>query len=330
MLLRLSMVMIARNERENVRACFESFWDNVDEVVLCDTGSSDGTIGEARAFADERGEPEKLIVGRLQWRDDFGAARTHAHSLATGDIHITIDLDDRLSGGAHLRAVTARFAAEPELQLISALWEGGLYGTVWRPRLLRAPVEWFGATWELPLAAGSWSSQIPFLEDSSGEVTDQITVRHVRTEPRGRRDLEIALRWGQRDPHNWRPWYAAAVEALDNGDAIMVREASQLGLGLQLPVRVRALFLTQLADDAHRQGERGRAEELAVRALANFAENPFAWLIRAEAALERNDLDSAAHHLQRAQAHPLHPELAALHGTIKSRIELAQILRGQR
>ena len=46
--LRLSMVMIARNERANVRQCFESFWDHVDEVVLCDTGSRDDTIDEAR------------------------------------------------------------------------------------------------------------------------------------------------------------------------------------------------------------------------------------------------------------------------------------------
>jgi hypothetical protein len=31
--MRLSMVMIARDERENVRPCFESFWDHVGEVL---------------------------------------------------------------------------------------------------------------------------------------------------------------------------------------------------------------------------------------------------------------------------------------------------------
>jgi hypothetical protein len=68
---RLSMVTIARDEGHNVRACFESFWDHVDEVVLCDTGSGDGTIAEARAFAGERSEPGKLLVGQFTWTDDF-------------------------------------------------------------------------------------------------------------------------------------------------------------------------------------------------------------------------------------------------------------------
>ena len=109
------------------------------------------------------------------WRDDFGAARTHAHWLATGDVHVTIDLDDRLIGGAHLREVAARFESEPELRAISALWEGGLYGEVWRQRLLRPPVTWVGATWEWPTASGPWESQIRFLEAAvrSGHRPDQ-------------------------------------------------------------------------------------------------------------------------------------------------------------
>jgi glycosyltransferase involved in cell wall biosynthesis len=62
----LSMVMIARNESHNVRRCFASFWDHVDEVVLCDTGSRDGTVAEARRFAKRRREPGKLIVGHFE------------------------------------------------------------------------------------------------------------------------------------------------------------------------------------------------------------------------------------------------------------------------
>ena len=213
------MVMIARNERANVRQCFESFWDHVDEVVLCDTGSRDDTIGEARSFARERRQPDKLVVGRSRWRDDFAAARTQAHSLATAGVHVTIDLDDRVIGGAHLRDVAARFESDPELTAISALWEGQLYGEVWRQRLLRSPVEWFGATWEWPLVAGSWESQIRFLDPLPKQTTELVKVRHVRSVARGRRDLEIALGWGRRQPKDWRPWYAAAVEALDNGDS---------------------------------------------------------------------------------------------------------------
>ncbi len=108
----LSMVMIARNERHNIGPCFESFWDHVDEVVLCDTGSRDGTVAEARSFAKERGEPGKLIVGRFKWCDDFAAARNHAHSLASGEWHCYLDLDDRISGAERLRAIAAEAAPD--------------------------------------------------------------------------------------------------------------------------------------------------------------------------------------------------------------------------
>jgi hypothetical protein len=107
-------------QRHNVRRCFDSFWDHVDEVVLCDTGSTDGTIAEARRFAKEHGEADKLTVGRFEWRDDFSAARTHAHSLATGSVHTYVDLDDVIIGAEHLREEALRFAANPSLGEINA------------------------------------------------------------------------------------------------------------------------------------------------------------------------------------------------------------------
>jgi glycosyltransferase involved in cell wall biosynthesis len=113
----LSMVMIARDERENIRDCFDTFWEHVDEVVLCDTGSRDGTIAEARRFAKDRGEPDKLIVGHFPWCDDFGAARTHAHSLASGDVHAYVDLDDRIIGGRASPGVGAALRGEPQAGL---------------------------------------------------------------------------------------------------------------------------------------------------------------------------------------------------------------------
>ncbi len=320
------MVMIARNERENVRPCFESFWPHVDEVVLCDTGSRDGTIGESRAFARQRGDPDKLVVGRLKWRDDFGAARTHAHWLATGDVHVTIDLDDRLVGGAQLREAAARFESEPELGAVSALWEGQLYGEVWRQRLLRPPVTWVGATWEWPSVAGPWESQIRFLEPASGAVTDLISVRHVREVARGRRDLEIALKWRRREPDNWRPWYVAAVEALDNDDSVKFQQACRRALRLNLPDPIRALFLTQQALAAHMQGQRRHAAELAGEALSYGPDNALALVICASAALDRNDVEAASHHIAKAEERPLPPAVAGVHQAVKSRVAMARIL----
>ena len=84
--------------------CFDTFWEHVDEVVLCDTGSRDGTVAEARRYAKARGDAEKLVVGRFKWCDDFAAARTYAHSLATGDVHATIDQCNNRAGASRRRA----------------------------------------------------------------------------------------------------------------------------------------------------------------------------------------------------------------------------------
>ena len=123
--------------------------------MLCDTGSHDGTINEARQFARKRGEPDKLIVGRFKWCNDFAAARNHAHSLVTGDVHAMIDLDERLIGGDNLRELASLLGERPELGAIAAVWSGPITPAAWGLRLFRAPVKWTGLTWEKPVNRGA-------------------------------------------------------------------------------------------------------------------------------------------------------------------------------
>lgn len=119
----LSMVMIARDEEENIEPCFASFWAHVDEVVLVDTGSGDGTVAAAKAFAESRGEPDKLTLGRFEWCDDFAKARNYADSLATGEWLCVCDLDDRTIGGENLRGLCA--AAEDWVEGFMFEWRLG-------------------------------------------------------------------------------------------------------------------------------------------------------------------------------------------------------------
>jgi glycosyltransferase involved in cell wall biosynthesis len=217
--MRLSMVMITKNERENIAPCFDTFWPYVDEVVLCDTGSRDGTVAEARRYAKAQGEPGKLIVGHFKWCDDFGAARTHAHSLASGDVHAYVDLDDRIVGGEHLPALAERFAANPKLVCIDILYSGPsrpengnatphdlLGGFV--PRMFRAPVRWAHLTWEGVVLA-----------DGEIQRAREVWWWHASTRPLKRRDRDIAERWVERDPTNAQAVYAFASEILRFGHA---------------------------------------------------------------------------------------------------------------
>lgn len=233
------MCMIARNERENVAPCFETFWDHVDEVVLCDTGSRDGTIAAAHAFARGRGETDKLIVARFKWCDDFAAARNYAHSLATGDVHATIDLDDRLIGAEHLRDVAHRFASDSRLGAIEAEWRGPITVPSRRPRLWRAGTRWVNRIQERP-----------DFEGKLARTTRHLYWEHTRTRS-SRRDLGIALKWVKDEPDNPTALMAVAQEAALREEWEIVSAACVVGLSLAdlLPSR-RVDFLAYQATAA--------------------------------------------------------------------------------
>src|SRR5262245_31354097 len=74
---KLALVMIARDEARCIERCLASVRAHVDEMVLLDTGSSDGTPEIARAAGAR--------VGSFAWCDDFAAARNAALELADAD-----------------------------------------------------------------------------------------------------------------------------------------------------------------------------------------------------------------------------------------------------
>ena len=121
---KFSIVLIAKNEAKTLPKCIASLKDFTDrggEVILCDTGSTDGTANLARSLGckvTEVGEKfikvidkdlakkinERFIIGdepaivkegnRLF---DFAAARNYATSLATNDMICTLDADEAYS-----------------------------------------------------------------------------------------------------------------------------------------------------------------------------------------------------------------------------------------
>lgn len=108
---RLTAAMIVRDEAEYLGGCLESLRDLVDEVVIVDTGSTDGSQGLARRHGAR--------VEEIRWRGDFAAARNAALEIATGDWILYIDADERAHGarknldplfaGPEIAALTVRF-----------------------------------------------------------------------------------------------------------------------------------------------------------------------------------------------------------------------------
>ncbi len=83
----VSCVLIAKNEGHRIAACLESLsW--ADEIVIVDSGSTDGTSAIARGYTDR--------VFDIPWRG-FGPQKQAAVELASNDLVLNVDCDERVT-----------------------------------------------------------------------------------------------------------------------------------------------------------------------------------------------------------------------------------------
>ena len=73
----VSLCMIVRDEEAVLERCLESVRDAVDEIIIVDTGSTDGTKDIGRKYTGK--------IYDLPWQDDFAAARNFAFFKGTMD-----------------------------------------------------------------------------------------------------------------------------------------------------------------------------------------------------------------------------------------------------
>ncbi len=97
---RISLCMIVRNEARLLPDCLASARGVWDELVVVDTGSTDESVQIA--------ERSGAKVARIEWADDFAAARNTALDLASGEWVLILDADERVSTSLkeQLRAIT--------------------------------------------------------------------------------------------------------------------------------------------------------------------------------------------------------------------------------
>lgn len=87
----ISLCMIVRNEEKVLARCLESVRGCVDEIIIVDTGSSDGTKEIAARFTDK--------IYDFEWIDDFSAARNYSFEQATGGLSALARCRRRASAG---------------------------------------------------------------------------------------------------------------------------------------------------------------------------------------------------------------------------------------
>jgi glycosyltransferase involved in cell wall biosynthesis len=78
--------MIVRNEARCLARCLDSIRGLADEIVIADTGSTDGTVEIAKTF--------NAKISSFKWVDDFSAARNFSLDQASGDWILVLDADE--------------------------------------------------------------------------------------------------------------------------------------------------------------------------------------------------------------------------------------------
>lgn len=84
--LKISACYIVKNEAKNLAKSIKSLKNQVNEIVVVDTGSTDNTTTVARKLGAK--------VYSFPWQDDFSKARNFALSKAKGDWLILLDADE--------------------------------------------------------------------------------------------------------------------------------------------------------------------------------------------------------------------------------------------
>lgn len=115
----LSVTLITLNEADRVTRCLESVRELADEIVVFDSGSTDGTLEIVRRYTDK--------VWETDW-PGFGRQKQRALEQATGDWVLAIDADEALD--ETLQAELAAFldTERGDVSAVRMQWGVTLYG----------------------------------------------------------------------------------------------------------------------------------------------------------------------------------------------------------
>ncbi|AJY77597.1 hypothetical protein VN24_07905 [Paenibacillus beijingensis] len=111
--------MIVRNEAAKLPRCLESASPYVDEIIIADTGSTDGTQSIAKNYG--------AAVFDCRWNDHFAEARNYALSQSSSKWNLVLDADEYMThfNREAIRQFMAQSKGLGRIELISETVDDG-------------------------------------------------------------------------------------------------------------------------------------------------------------------------------------------------------------
>lgn len=214
--MKITACMIVKDEVMTLPDCFRTVLGFVDELVIVDTGSTDGTPYLIDAWERHMAQGTKIVRGYFKWCDDFSAARNYAMSLATGDWIFTVDADDRVAVADW--PVMKRFLSDPKdllgefdfvtCRIFNVYGNGTVRSDLLQPRFFRRSSN--------PQYKGAWHNRIDFptLDRAPNAAKSEMRIFHtgygmITTEKlheKNARILRMGLQYTEEHPEEAYGW----------------------------------------------------------------------------------------------------------------------------
>lgn len=203
----VSAAIIVKDGERSIERALKSLLPAVDEIIVVDTGSTDGTAGILDRLA---GSHESIKLYSFEWVNDFAAARNYALSQVSHDWTLVLDADEYLpeSEQHKPRLFTKRLDGERRKALLYVVIDNTTNGVVTSSfdqsaiRLFPSSVRYAGAIHEGVVNAGDMEvhkCDLHILHDGY----DQTLVDQMAKRKRNMTMIHAALKLNPDDAKLW-------------------------------------------------------------------------------------------------------------------------------